>query len=43
MSAVTKRSLDGKGKSFSIRLIKCFVFFMCDGILLVKSWMKWVI
>ena len=41
-SAVTKRALDGRVGSFSIRLRKCFVSLMCDGGLLARGWMKWV-
>ena len=31
-----------EGGSFSTRLKKCFVFLTCDGRLLTRSWMKWV-
>ena len=41
-SAVTKRILDGKGGSFSIRLRKCFASLMRDGRLLARDWLKWV-
>ena len=41
-SAVTKRALGGRGGSFSTRLKKCFVSLACDGRLLTRSWMKWV-
>lgn len=40
-SAVTKNALVGKGESFSIRLRKSFVFFMCEGKLLARGWIKW--
>lgn len=40
-SAVTKNALVGKDESFSIRLRKCFVFFMCEGKLLARGWIKW--
>ena len=36
-SAVTKRILDGKGGSFSIRLRKCFASLMRDGRLLARD------
>ena len=39
-SAVTKRTLGGRGGSFSMRLGKCFVSLMCDGRLLARDWMK---
>ena len=41
-SAVTKRTLGARGGSCSMRLRKCFVSLMCDGKLLAKGWMKWV-
>ena len=40
--AVTKRALDGRGGSFSIRLRKFFLSLMCDGTLLARGWMKWL-
>ena len=40
-SAVTKRALNERGESISIRIRKCFVFLMCDGKLLPRSWIKW--
>ena len=39
---VTKRELDGWGGSFSIRLRKCFVSLICDGRLLDRGWIKWM-
>ena len=39
---VTKRELDGKGGSFSKRLRKCFVSLICDGRLLDRGWIKWM-
>ena len=41
-SAVTKRALDGRGGSCSMSLRKCFISLMCDGRLLARGWMKWV-
>ena len=41
-SAVTKRTLGARGGSCSMKLRKCFVSLMCDGKLLAKGWMKWV-
>ena len=38
---VTKRALDGRGGSFSMRLRKPFVSLICDGRLLDRSWIKW--
>ena len=41
-SDATIRELDRRGRSFSIRLRKCFVSLMCDERLLAIGWMKWV-
>ena len=41
-SALTKMALNGRGGSFSMRLSKCFVSLTCDGRLLARAWMKWV-
>ena len=41
-SAVTKKTLGGRGGSFLMRLRKCFVSLTCDGRLLARGWMKWV-
>ena len=41
-SAVTKRALGGRGGSFSVRLRMFFVSLMCNGRLLARGWMKWV-
>ena len=41
-SIVTKRTLGGRGGSFSKRLTNCFVSLTCDGRLLARGWMKWV-
>ena len=41
-SAVTKRALGGRGGSFSVSLRRCFVSLTCDGRLLARGWMKWV-
>ena len=41
-SAVTKSAMGGRGRSFSMRLRKCFVSLMCDRRLLDRGWMKWV-
>ena len=42
-SAVTKSALVGSGGRFSMRLGKCCVSLMCDGIFLARDWTKWVI
>ena len=41
-STVTKRALGSRSGSFSMRLRKCFVFLMCDGRLLFRASMKWL-
>ena len=41
-SAVTKKALGERGGSSLIRLRKCFVSLMCDGRLLARGWVKWV-
>ena len=40
--AVTKKALGRRGGSSLIRLRKCFVSLMCDGRLLARGWVKWV-
>ena len=39
-SAVTKRTLNGRGGGFSMRLRKFFVSLTCDGRLIARGWMK---
>ena len=41
-SAGTKRALNERGGRFSKRLRKCFVSLICDGRLLARGWIKWV-
>ena len=37
ISAVTKRVLSGRGRSFSVKLRKYFVSLICDGRLLSRG------